>query len=375
MITDFWGWLIGEARRTEIEPAVLHGYDLAFKDELRRLIARTANPALRAKLEKMLDCPVRDRTGQCREFAEYIYAALLKNGIHHAYDLESALQYVVQKMLISRSEATGAEKGNLFTGFTERPGETPNFNPLQVRFMAFLHSAIRNIRKGRVPRLLSVERRPPGTVSIGQGRHKAGDPSTGISPDAIAARPSPEPELDELIGDIEALLRRKEASYGFPLVALFRAMTSGKNTEEQRAIFGDRPTRSARAIIVQTIRDYAEETGNYRLLHLLRHFEGIRSNTPKAQEKVKRPRMSDKERDYRSIVNVIARFDRPVGSADLGRFRRHWLEYPPRDASSGHRNRLDEVLAAMVRDGVLQATRTKAGASVYSPGANFDQYR
>jgi hypothetical protein len=64
-----------------------------------------------------------------------------------------------------------------------------------------------------------------------------------------------------------------------------------------------------------------------------------------------------------------------VGTADLGRFRRHWLEYPPRDPSSGFRNRLEEVLAAMVRDGVLKAVQTRNGATVYERGPAFEQYR
>ena len=85
--------------------------------------------------------------------------------------------------------------------------------------------------------------------------------------------------------------------------------------------------------------------------------------------------LSDQERDYRSIADVVARFDGPVGTSHLGRFRRRWLEYPPRDTASGYRNRLEEVLAAMVRDGVLKATRTAGGATFYSPGPAFDEYQ
>ena len=36
---------------------------------------------------------------------------------------------------------------------------------------------------------------------------------------------------------------------------------------------------------------------------------------------------------------------------------------------------LEEVLAKMVQDGVLKATRTVKGALVYSPGPNYEQYR
>jgi hypothetical protein len=84
--------------------------------------------------------------------------------------------------------------------------------------------------------------------------------------------------------------------------------------------------------------------------------------------------LSDQERDYRSIASVVARFERPVRTADLGRYRRRWLEYPPRSSESSHRNRLEAVLARMVQDGVLKATKGIAGGLVYSPGPQFTRY-
>jgi hypothetical protein len=126
-VRTFWEWVL-EGRRGEIEPGVLHGYDQAFMDRLKVLIGKTSDPGLRAKLVRMLDCPVRDSKGNCRSFAEYIHAALLKNRIADQYDIEAALSYVVGKMLMDRSEATGALKANLFAGFTERPkGKGPRW--------------------------------------------------------------------------------------------------------------------------------------------------------------------------------------------------------------------------------------------------------
>jgi hypothetical protein len=157
-------------------------------------------------------------------------------------------------------------------------------------------------------------------------------------------------------------------------------MLGGMTVDEQRRRFGDRRVRPAREVIIQTIEDYARSTDNRLLLHLLRRLREGEGGPPEAQARrtaarTPRPVLSDKERDYASIVHVVARFKRPVGSADLGRFRRRWLEYPPRDRTSGHRNRLEEVLARMVQDGVLKATQTRNGATVYEPGLAFDQYR
>ncbi len=378
---EFWEWLklvIEEARRPQIDAGVLAGYEHAFKDQLRRLIRRTQNPDLRSKLERMLDCPIRDASGQCRSFTDYIVSALLKNGVHRHSDLEAALGYVVEKMLMDKGD-DGSPRTTVFSGFTERPGETAGFNPLQARFLKYLQFAVNNIRKGKIVRLADAGQWPIGTVSIGQGRTREGDPANGVSPNEIVDRPSKDADLGEMVEDIIALLRRKEGAYGLPLAALFHAIMAGQRTDQQVKQFGDRVTSLGRPIIVQVIRDYAEKTENYRLLNLLKRFEGFRSNLPAPSTpkptKAARPQLSDKERDYASIADVIARFERPVGSADLGKYRRRWLEYPPRTPGGGHRNRLEEVLAAMVRDGVLLARRTPAGAMVYSPGPSFDQYR
>jgi hypothetical protein len=127
--------------------------------------------------------------------------------------------------------------------------------------------------------------------------------------------------------------------------------------------------------LLEPVREYAEASGNATLHHLLAKMTGeAPMPTKRTQVQQARPVLSDRERDYASIASVVARFDPPVGSADLGRFRRRWLEYPPRDAASGYRNRLEEVLAAMVRDGVLKVMRTAGGATVYSPGPEFDRY-
>src|SRR6478735_3464810 len=96
----FLEWLcFSEGQRPSIPSAVLQGYELAFKESLRKLIRRTQEPSLRAKFEDMLDCPIRDNSGQCRSFTDYILSALINNGIHTRYDIEASFQYVAEKML------------------------------------------------------------------------------------------------------------------------------------------------------------------------------------------------------------------------------------------------------------------------------------
>jgi hypothetical protein len=68
-------------------------------------------------------------------------------------------------------------------------------------------------------------------------------------------------------------------------------------------------------------------------------------------------------------VDVVERNGRSVSMAVLGKVRRRWLERPPRNPSSPYPNRLADVLARMVVDGVLM----KQGAR-YVPGLEYSRY-
>jgi hypothetical protein len=48
---------------------------------------------------------------------------------------------------------------------------------------------------------------------------------------------------------------------------------------------------------------------------------------------------------------------------------------PPRNPLSGHKNRLEEVLAKMVEDEVIVARPTRSGAVQYVPGPAAATYR
>jgi hypothetical protein len=368
----FLAWLVLTEAKAHVSPAIIQGYEHAFRQELQRVMRRTQHPTLRAEFERMLDCPVRDRRGNCKSFTNYIIGALVKNGIHTRYDLEAALAYVVEKMLMDKGE-NGEGRITVFGGFQERPDYVEG-NPLQARFIKYLQFAVNNIRKGKIPRLADVEHRPQGTVSIGQGRSRGSDSFGGLLPDEIVARPSHDGDLGELVDDLIGLLRRKEAAYPLPLAALFHAIMSGQTQDQQRKTFGDGASSIGRQVIVQTVEDYARSTQNYAMMNILGRLRSGAMPAPR-RPAVPRPVLSDQERDYASILAVVDRLQRPVGSADFGKYRRRWLDYPARDAASGHRNRLEEVLARMVKEGALVARQTRQGAYTYSPGPHAGQFR
>ena len=85
---------------------------------------------------------------------------------------------------------------------------------------------------------------------------------------------------------------------------------------------------------------------------------------------------SPKERDYPSILAVVDRLGRPVGSADLGRLRRRWLEYPPRE-SSGIITGIGwkKSCTSWLRMGCCEVVKTARGAVAYVPGENAEKYR
>jgi hypothetical protein len=73
-------------------------------------------------------------------------------------------------------------------------------------------------------------------------------------------------------------------------------------------------------------------------------------------------------------VAVMERNGGAVTLARLQKDRRRWTEWPPRDPASPHPNRLEDVLAKMVGDGVLEERRTRKGGRVFVPGPGYERY-
>lgn len=373
----FFQWIISEARQPLVDPSILKGYEWEFRRQLEQLIQRTDDPELKQQFQKMLDCPITDSSGRCRDFSEYILATLLKSGIHRRYDIESALGYVIEKMLMDRSLASGKERATLFGGFDLTRDFIHGTNPLLARFLEYLKNAVANIRSGRISRL-ATSHRAPGTLSIGQGRQRDDDFGGTVSPDQIAARSSGQDELALLMKDIHSLLQKKEAAYGLPLVSFFGDMMTGMRNVEQRKKYGETASKNIRQVIIQTIRDYAESTNNSALLRMLQKFQDFNPTQPmerRKPEKSPKAQLPPKEKDFASIIAVIEKLGRPVGTADLGRYRRRWLDYAPRDSNSPHDNRLADTLEKMVDEDVLIRRPTGRGGYEYSPGPEFEKYR
>jgi len=365
MEMQFKEWLL-EEKRDLVSPDVLQQWERGFRQGLETLIRRTSDPDLRAKFEAMRDCPIIDARGHCRSFSDYLLSALLSHGVHRQAEIEDALAYAYESMMSTR-KMTGEPKSTVFGGFDETRPRNPNDNPLEARFKTSVGNAVRNIASGRIRRLSKVEQRPQGTVSFAVGRTKE---LGSVSPE-VAART--DGGLGEMLADLTTLLKRKQQlDPSLPLVDLFQAMLAGETTREQQARFGDRSARLGRQIVVKTIEDYARSTENHALLNLLRRLE---NPEPKPAAAPAKPKFTPDEQDYRSIVSVIARLNRPVSMSELGSVRRRWLEWPPRDSASPHRNRLADVLPRMVQDGVLVQRPTGKGGVSFVPGGNFEKYR
>ena len=59
---QFRPWLLViVGRQDAVLAGVLAGYEHAVREELRKVVARTAHPAMRQEFVAMLDCPTRDR--------------------------------------------------------------------------------------------------------------------------------------------------------------------------------------------------------------------------------------------------------------------------------------------------------------------------
>jgi hypothetical protein len=349
----FREWLL-LVERTLVDPEVLDSYERAFGQGLEGLIRRTRDPDLRRAFEGMRQF----------RFANYIVGALTRHGVHQEYDVEDALQRIVFRMLSPVGER-GLSRSTLFDLDPCQSYDLRTGNPLEARFKTYLRHELRSIMGGRIPALKRTG--CSGTLSIGYGKE------TGeVSPDEIPARmPSGE---QEMLGDIMELLRRRSAP-GMPLADLFVSIMKGEGTRAQRARFGHNRADMMRKIIVQTVQQYARQTQNWTLLRLLDRFSGFSGNRPDPARQQARPQKPPKptyppdEQDYRSIIDVLEKHGRSVSMAILGKLRRRWLERAPRDPASAHPNRLADVLARMVGDGVLM----KQGVR-YVPGPEYARY-
>ena len=96
---------------------------------------------------------------------------------------------------------------------------------------------------------------------------------------------------------------------------------------------------------------------------------------PKARPpKPAKAKLEPDQQDYASIISVMERNGRTASLGLLQKDRRRWTEWPPRNPSSAHPNRLEDVLARMVSDGMLEERRTRKGGRYYVPGQNYQRY-
>jgi hypothetical protein len=358
MVT-FSEWLFQEVRSL-VDPYVLDGYERAFMQQLEALIGRTRDPALRQEFEKMRFCPVQDRNGRCSRFIDYMLGALIRHGINQQFDLEDALQRIVFWMLSPVGER-GLPRNSLFDFDENRPYDLRVGNPLQALFRRYLANAVTTVGMGKIPALRRVQY--PNRLSIGYGEPNCGT----VSPDEIPNRVQ---NYDhEMLNDLLALLRRRSTPT-MPLADLFLSILQGEGTRFQRSRFGHSTADMGRKMIVQTISQYAQQTGNWSLLNLLDRIQNpdaVRQQPPAPEPS--EPEFSPDERDFRSIVDVLEKNNRSVSMAVLGKSRRRWMERPPRDPSSSQPNRLADVLTKMVQDGVLVKNGTR-----YVPGPDYAAY-
>ena len=358
----FRQWLFQEERRL-IDAAVMDSYERAFQQGLGDLIGRTRNPQLKTTFEGMKECPIKDSTGRCYSFSGWIVNSLLRHGCHQRIDPEAALNYVAFRLLSPIGE-TGKKRASVFDFDEGRPWQLGT-NPLEARFKTYVVRDVRNICGGRVPRLLTVHR-PQGTLTITQ-RQRGDDQISGtVAADEIPDRRSSDER--ELMADIMELLKRRSTP-DIPLVSLFRSILDSEGTREQRRRFGRRATDVGREIIFKTLGDYARSTQNWELLRLL--ASPTRPDPSRQRPKpTPKPKLPPDVQDYLSIIQVIDAAGGRASMAILGRKRSRWLQRKPRDPRSPHQDRLHDVLARMIHDGVL----AKRGAA-YVPGPNYEAFK
>ena len=288
-------------------------------------------------------------------------------------DVDQVLQDVVFGMLSSVGEK-GQQRKGLFDFTEDRPFDLRLGNPLEVLFKTYLRHSLATLCTDRIRRIRVVDR-PTGTLTIA-GRSKDDATATTVSADEIPDKSNP--HETELFDDIADLLRRKSTP-SMPLADLWQTMLEGLPLKAQRKRFGHTRADDMRKTIKATLRDYAAKTGNHELMRLLDQFKDYNPNRPdpnrRRQKKLRRPpkpksKLPPDVQDFMSIIDVIEKAGGAASMAILGKKRRRWLERKPRDPHSPHKDRLHDVLAAMLDAGVL----TKRGAQ-FVPGPAFQAFK
>ena len=245
--------------------------------------------------------------------------------------------------------------------------------------MQFLKFAVNNIRKGKIPRLSTVQQRPQGTVSIGVGRRRNDDDTGTIAPEEIPARTSDEGEFNEMVEEITELLRRKEPAYGVPLV---RFIPGNHRRAEHPAAAG----------AVRRPGDQAGETdhrpGHSRLRpgdqklqppELAGQVQGLQGEpaNPRtqggegSQGRGCRKRNGTSPAFCRSWSGSVVRRAVPIWGGIGGG---GW-SIRPGIRRRGFAIGWKRCWMRWSKEGVLRATRTSKGAFVYAPGPNAGAYQ
>jgi hypothetical protein len=331
--------------------------------------ARTQHPALRATLQQW---------AAGHGIARQALAGVVRMGLHRRMDPEEALNFLAARILMPRPGGA-----SLFGDFQEAPPAYEGDNPLRARFHAWLDNSLRELRN-RAGKIGNVERLPGERVPVGPG----GEDEPGEGTRDVAAPPESERDFQEMLEDVRraALARGEEA--GLPMAEFFEAMLAGKRSDALRAHFGHTAAERARAVVVGTLRDYAEGTGNDILLSLLGRMEarqptrrrkpGLTAKGQALQRAAARLSLPPAEADEASILELLesrrgaspGRFGISLG--EIRKKRGNWTGQPPHDPNSPHGTRLRDTLARMVAKGILEE-RAQGRATVYYPGPNYPE--
>jgi hypothetical protein len=133
----FLEWLQTEQRQ-KVPQEILNGYEVGFRAALKQLLGKVKDPELRAKFQRMLECPIKDSQGRCQSFTDYILGVLVRRQIHRTTDVEDALNYVYETMMLD-TKMTGEPKSTVFGGFDfDRPlGSNRVRSDLRIVFGSF----------------------------------------------------------------------------------------------------------------------------------------------------------------------------------------------------------------------------------------------
>lgn len=123
--------------------------EIELRHRMEQLSQQIEDPGLRKQFRSMINCGILNSAGRCQSWGNYILDELVKTGVGNRHDLEEALKFVMNVLLLPRSDR-GEKQISLISDFpANRPDSPEHF---RSRFISLVDFAVYTLRAAGIHR-------------------------------------------------------------------------------------------------------------------------------------------------------------------------------------------------------------------------------